>query len=310
MNTAGDRMNTAGDRMNTAGDPMNTAGDRMNTAGDPMNTAGDVAEAGLHSTNGGLVLRTEPFTVDPGSERYLCWTYTTAEALKVNEVAFAGAPGVHHIIFARTTAPEPEGFSECNVLFRTSWQQLFTTGAGAAKLSLPSGTAHEISAGAQLLVQLHLLNVTTAEMTQAVALTMGVTDEPDTQPVHIGGFGTFKVSVPPRQTSSIVSECVLPKTARVVALLPHMHLMGTSMTFELGSSSDDMQVAYERDPWNFDAQTIDNFDMTLQKGVHTRTTCKYDNKTDETVKYGESTFDEMCFLGAFFVGDTTNCVTF
>lgn len=102
----------------------------------------------------------------------------------------------------------------------------------------------------------------------------------------------------------------MPKTARMVALLPHMHLMGTSLTFELGASEDDMKMVYARDPWDFDRQTIDNFDMTLEEGLHTRTTCKYNNTTDKTITYGESTFDEMCFMGAFFAGEFINCVMF
>jgi hypothetical protein len=293
---------------------MNTAGkgtEAPTTMGSATPATNASAEAGLRWTaDRTLVLRTEQFTVTPGDERYLCWTYKTTEALKINEVSFAGGPGVHHIIFAKTTSPEPESFSECEVLFKPSWQQMFTTGAGAAKLTLPAGTAHEVPAGTQLLVQLHLLNTTPQDMSQAVEVTMEITDEPNTVPVNVGGFGTFKVSLPPKQKSELVTECVLPKTARLVALLPHMHLLGTSMTLEFGTSKDDMKVVYKRDPYDFDNQTIDNFDMMLEKGLHTRTTCKFNNTTDKTVVYGESTFDEMCFLGGFFAGGITNCVMF
>jgi hypothetical protein len=108
---------------------------------------------------------------------------------------------------------------------------------------------------------------------------MGITDEPNPLPVHIGGFGSFQVSLPPSQKSAIVHECTLPESSRMVALMPHMHRMGTSMTL-------------------------------VQAGQYARITCNYDNTTDRTVTYGESSLDEMCFLGVFWVETPMNCVQF
>lgn len=102
----------------------------------------------------------------------------------------------------------------------------------------------------------------------------------------------------------------LPDTSRMVALMPHMHQMGTSMTLELGSSADDLKVIYARNDWHFDQQTIDTVDLTVQGGQYARITCNYDNPTDRTVTYGESSNDEMCFLGAFWVETAMNCVQF
>lgn len=295
----------------TPGMPSAPANASMNTAGaaaDPATEAN--AEPGLHRENGALVFRTEPITIDAGEERYVCWALSTEEALNVQAVEFAGASGVHHLTFAQTVVPEPEGISECEVLLKQTWRPLFSAGAGANRLSLPAGVAHVLSAGTQLLVQLHLLNVTDEAITEAYALAMETTDEPGTQPVQIGGFGSFRISLPPRQQSKVQNECNLSHSARVVALMPHMHQLATSMTFELGTSADDAQMIYARDPWSFDQQTIDNVDMMLEQGKYARVTCNYDNTTDQTVTYGESSFNEMCFLGAFWVGAPINCVAF
>jgi hypothetical protein len=139
---------------------------------------------------------------------------------------------------------------------------------------------------------------------------MGITDEPNPLPVHIGGFGSFQVSLPPSQKSAIVHECTLPESSRMVALMPHMHRMGTSMTLELGSTADDLQTIYARNDWNFDQQTVDTLDLDVQAGQYARITCNYDNTTDRTVTYGESSLDEMCFLGVFWVETPMNCVQF
>jgi hypothetical protein len=267
-------------------------------------------EAGLRWEDGTLTFRTEPFSVSPGEESYLCWAVTVEEDLKVGAFDFAGAPVVHHFMLSQTVAPEPDGWSVCEDLLKPTWRPIFTAGAGANALKLPGGVAHDIKAGTQLVVQLHLVNTGVEKVTDVAEIEMGVTADAQTEAVQIGGFGSFQISLPPAQKSSIVSECTLPTTSRLVALMPHMHQMGTSMTLELGTSKDDLQVIYARDPWDFDQQTIDTLDTTLEGGRFARLTCNYDNPTDRTITYGESSFDEMCFLGIFWVGEPTNCVIF
>jgi hypothetical protein len=195
-------------------------------------------------------------------------------------------------------------------LFKPTWAPLLTAGAGALTVSLPDGVAHEIPAGAQLLAQLHLLNPTDEDITQAVAVKLQTTDEPNTQPVQLGGFGSFDVSLPPNQRTTITNDCTLPSDSRLVAFIPHMHQFGTSIMLELGTSANDLQPVLTRDPWDFEQQTIENVDLTVKAGQYARATCNYDNTTDRTVTYGESTLDEMCFIGTFQVGASINCVAF
>jgi hypothetical protein len=175
---------------------------------------------------------------------------------------------------------------------------------------LPEGVAHELAAGTQLLVQMHLQNTSSDTVTKQVELALELTDQADTQAVQIGGFGSFQISLAPRQTSSITHECSLPSDARIVAMIPHMHQLATSMTLDLGPSADDLKRIYTRDPWDFSQQTIDNVDMTFAAGQYARVTCNYDNHTDKTVTYGESSLDEMCFLGVFSVGSQITCIQF
>lgn len=270
-----------------------------------------IGEPGLHRENGELIFRTEPFTIAAGEEQYPCWTTTTEEPLKVTETEFTGGPGIHHITFATTSVPEPAGFSDCPVLFKPTWLPLLTAGAGALTVSLPDGVAHELPAGTQLLTQLHLFNTTEEDITRAIVVKLQTTDEPDTQPVQLGGFGTFQVSLPPLQRSALTHECTLPSSTRLVSLTPHMHQLGTSIMLELGTSANDLQPVFTRDPWDFEQQTIENVDMTLEAGQYARVTCNYNNTTDRTVTYGESTLDEMCFIGLFSVGGgPIACVAF
>jgi hypothetical protein len=276
----------------------------------PSNASTNFGAAGLHWENGKLTFRTEPFSVAPGEESYLCWAVNLEQDVKIDAFDFAGVPVVHHFMLSQTIAPEPDGWSVCEGLLKPTWRPIFTAGAGANALRLPSGVAHELKAGSQLVVQLHLVNTQVKDVTNVAEIAMKATEAADTEAVQIGGFGSFQISLPPAQTSSITSECTLPRTSRLVALMPHMHQLATSMKLELGTSKDDLQLIYSRDPWNFDQQTIDSLDTTLTEGRFARLTCNYDNTTDRTITYGESSFDEMCFLGIFWVGEPTNCVVF
>jgi len=96
---------------------------------------------GIEIADDSAVFRTESFTLEPGSESYLCYAATVPEDLVIDGFEGAGAPFLHHLLFSRATAPEPEEVTECDVLFRYSWQPIFGAGSGAAELRLPKGTS-------------------------------------------------------------------------------------------------------------------------------------------------------------------------
>jgi hypothetical protein len=61
-----------------------------------------------------------------------------------------------------------------------------------------------------------------------------------------------------------------------------------------------MTEQYQRDPWVFGVQPIDQVTMTLNPGDFVGATCTYDNTTSDAVVYGESTTNEMCFFVLFY----------
>ena len=86
---------------------------------------------------------------------------------------------------------------------------------------------------------------------------------------------------------------------QVIAGFPHMHQMGRSLRFEVGSGDDSMQTKFLRDPYSFDDQHVEPLDLALSAGDMTRVTCDYENATTNDVTFGESTSNEMCFFIAF-----------
>lgn len=269
----------------------------------------EVVEAGIRRTGDELVLQTDPFTLEPGQEKYMCFTARVPEAVKVQSFSKDKAPFVHHLVLATTIKEEPEGIRDCDATFQLNWRPLFAAGAGKVELAFPPGVVNSISDGAQTVTQLHLLNTSDRPITDSAKLVMTTTDDEQTQNVMLAVFGNTEVALPPGQASSLVTDCQNPATTRVVGFFPHMHMLGTSMTLEVGPTVDSMQTFYQRNPYNFNDQAIDSTDSMLTAGSHARLTCNYNNTRQNTVMYGESSFDEMCFLIMFVVGAPTGCIT-
>lgn len=246
---------------------------------------------------------TEQFALEAGQERYLCFAKTLDEDAVVNGYSNRGQKFVHHLIFARATAPEAEGFAECDTAFRQSWETLFISGAGDNALELPMDAGHELKKGTQLIVQMHLLNLAETRVESSVTIDMRRSSVESPRPVSSFIFGTAAVELPASATgATVVGTCTMRQELELIAGFPHMHLLGRSMRFETGPSMNELKEVFKRDPFDFDNQHVDNVVLKLARGDVTRVTCKFDNPHDKKIGYGESTLDEMCYFVGFAVG--------
>jgi hypothetical protein len=257
-------------------------------------------------------LVTDTFHLEPGEEQYQCYATTLDEDFVAGRFDYKAETGVHHFLVARTPGDEPDGMRECGTLFRFSWLPLFGAGSSDSSLVMPEGAGEILPAGTQILIQLHLLNPTTEPIENQAHVTMQRSTARDPEPVGIYAFGTDRIDLAPGTQQTVVDTCEMKERVELFAVLPHMHFLGQSLTFETGSSESDLHEIYRRDPWSFDSQILDDFSLTLEPGLVTRTTCRYQNDTSDTVGFGESSHDEMCFLVGFAVGRDTlgGCLTF
>src|SRR5258708_6812770 len=151
--------------------------------------------------------KTPTVTVSPGQERYVCYAQTLAEDLQIDRFDYAVVPGVHHVFFSRTLAPEPNGLSECDVLFKTTWIPLFVAGTGSASMQDPPGAAAVLPKGTQINVQLHLLNPDQKELRVSATIEMHRSSASNPKPVGIYAFGTERITLAPSGPASVTDEC-------------------------------------------------------------------------------------------------------
>jgi len=269
----------------------------MGLAGCSSSSSGDSSSQSTFS------LTFPPVVIPASTEKYVCYSKTVDQDMAIDAVDFSAVPFVHHAFFSREMQPQPDGVAECDVVFRTSWLPLLLAGKGSASLQYPQGAANVIPKGAQIVLQLHLLNAGTTDATVSTAtVNMHLTKAPNPIPVGIYAFGSQQLSLAPMAAQSIQYECTPTGDVDAFALFAHMHKLGTKLTLEVADANGVYKEVYRRDPYDFNNQYIDPIPLHVSKGTKTRVTCSYDNTTSATVHYGESTNDEMCYLAGFVPG--------
>jgi hypothetical protein len=266
----------------------------------------------------GVQIVAGPYTVPAGTEKYFCYTKTLAEPSEVAAIAFTPFAGqaVHHLAVFRTLAREPEGYSECPVLVKSSWVPLYAGGVGTNGLTLPTEAAFKFAGNTQILVQLHLVNASPSEVTDTTYMNVDTAVDASTrQPASIFALGSQNFTVPTGMADYTVTkgcQLTIANDLNVFAVFPHMHQIGTKLVFEHGATEAAATEKYKIDPWVFGNQPMEPFNMVLKAGEYARATCHFNNTTGHDVTFGESSANEMCYL-VFFAYPTNvldGCIDF
>jgi len=239
-----------------------------------------------------ILFSTDDYVIAPGEEKYVCWAHDLPADRNavIREISGDYGPATHHVFFAWTLAPEPEGEHECPVLFKTTWIPVYLGGKNTSPLSLPDGAAIDLGRGKQMVLQLHMQNVTAAPITNRVTMHMKLRDgDAGFEPAGIFGLDDRDILLPPN-TADVQSSmsCKPGKDMNVFAVLGHMHKLGK----QLSVSKNDSVVYDEK--WNFDEQPITPFQMTVGQSDSVGIACTHSNTLNQAVTYGESSDQEMC----------------
>lgn len=248
------------------------------------------------STPEPYVLESDTYTLAPGEERYFCYAVTLpASRGEIDITAFRPdyGPGTHHIFFGYTLAPEPEGFSECPVLSRTTWVPLFLGGQRTSDLELPPSTVMRLTPGTQIFMQLHLQNPTSDTITSRTSMHLDLTQpSPSNALAGVFGYDNRTVAIPARATNvQTTMSCTPGHRLPVFAVLGHMHNLGQELELFRGD------VTGERlfdEVFSFSEQPTTAVDFVVEATDTITLRCTHTNPSDVDVLYGESSTTEMC----------------
>ncbi len=240
-------------------------------------------------------LVTVDWMVAPGDEQFMCAVATVPGDVLVRSFRAIAPVGTHHIL-GTLAAGGADGAFRC-APGTLSDVLLFASGTTAGSLELPPGVAMRIPAGAQVLVNVHLLNAHLDPLsgTSGIAV-QTVPAGRVTEEAEMLLAGTSRFEIRPHSVTTATGRCQFRADATVTHLWPHMHLLGTRL--RVTHHGHGGAVTLLDVPFAFDDQRHYAIEPTLVRaGERLEVTCTWNNATDRVVTFGDSTLNEMCFAG-------------
>jgi len=106
--------------------------------------------------------------------------------------------------------------------------------------------------------------------------------------------GPVDLAIPPNGEHTQASTCVVTAPQTLFALFPHMHQLGSHFRTALTVGGE--EIVLHDAPYEFEHQPFLAFEpIALEPGDTIETACTWNNTTNETVYWGESSEAEMCF---------------
>ncbi len=259
-------------------------------------SAGSGGSAGMAGTPGEWMTLVEgDWKLQGGTETYQCVRKTLTEDLLLDAFAPVDPLGTHHTVLSAGPPSREDGISPCGP-GTNAGRSLFGAGVGTNMLELPSGVAVRVPAGEQLVLNLHLYNVSTDELAGTSGVRVRtVRPEAVENEAQVVLMGPVAIALPPNEERTIEGACTQADDVTVFAVQPHMHQIGTHMKVVAESSIAGDVVLHDA-PYDFDAQEVKLVDpVALAKGDAIRVACTWMNPTTDLVTFGDSTDQEMCF---------------
>jgi hypothetical protein len=190
-------------------------------------------------------------------------------------------PGTHHTLLAL------DSIGSGNIIY--------ASGVGTNEIVFPPGVGLRLTAGSTLALQLHVFNTSEDPLAGTSGVEIIEVAEADVQ--NVAGLwlpGPIALSIPPMQEHTQTGTCTASETVTIFAIFPHMHQLGSYFRTTLNVGGNDMIL--HDGPYNFTDQAFIPFEpLTLNAGDTITTECTWNNTTDQTVTWGESSTTEMCF---------------
>lgn len=215
--------------------------------------------------------------------------------------------GSHHLIVYRSNATQEQRTpSHCQGLggILSGAAPLFIAQMPESDLVMPDGVGMTIAANQMIRIEEHFINPGMTPVQGGATVTVDVADAETTNLTRADMmfWGTVRISLPPRTTSSVQYYQRPRAGVRVFGLTSHTHQLGTLATISVAANATDPMAreVHRSTHWEEPPLTLFNPAMEFDgaQGLHLR--CNYNNTTTRTIRFGEDFDDEMCFMWAYY----------
>ncbi|HLK60891.1 MAG TPA: hypothetical protein VKU00_30280, partial [Chthonomonadaceae bacterium] len=190
---------------------------------------------------------------------------------------------------------------------------------GSMPRRLPPGVGIKIPAGAKIVMQVHYHKTGKPETDRSRMALYFAPQKPD-EVIHVVSDGTFFFNLKPGDAHQTLhgvfpsGQSRLPVDVKLWSIFPHMHMLGKEMKVTATLPDGTVKPLIWINDWDFNWQATYFYKepIFLPKGTLIEMTAVYDNSDTnprqtshppKTVRFGEQTTDEMCFVFLGFTGD-------
>jgi len=163
-------------------------------------------------------------------------------------------------------------------------------------ISVPEGYAFAFPRGQRWYADLHYINTSEKPLIVNTAFNLGVVPAEEVHTwISTYDFDICDFTLPPQEVTAVSFDCPLPAGANVLSVFAHMHEAGQNYQVELVRADGTAQTLLET-AWGLDYrysppnETYQPGEMVAEEGDVLRTTCTWNNTTDQAIMCPE----EMC----------------
>jgi peroxiredoxin/mono/diheme cytochrome c family protein len=185
---------------------------------------------------------------------------------------------------------------------------------GFSPQRLPEGTGYRLPKGADVVLQIHYYRTGKPERDRT-RVGLYFAKSPNPQPIGIAWLINPFFTIPPgAERHEVRAYWIAPRDVEVVAITPHMHLLGREMKVEAYTpDGKTIPLIWVKD-WDFKWQDTYHYKtpVRLPRGTRVEVRAYYDNseknpnnpsKPPKPVSWGEKTTDEMCLVFLHILGE-------
>lgn len=245
----------------------------------------------------------DPYHVLTKTEEYHCFNITVPWTEPVQGFQFEpiidNSKVLHHWLLYSLDSPAQDGTSfEClgthpNAQLVAGWAP------GAEGFTPPTNVGFELPPpGSTMLLEIHYFNQDSSptEFDQSGAR-LCASAEFRENTATVSWLGTEAIILPPQAQTDVVSNCTptSQETIQILRSWPHMHTYGTAFKSVINRAGGAQEELLTVPNYDFYYQLPYDTPATLNPGDTITTTCTFQNTSAQTVTFGESTYQEMCY---------------
>jgi hypothetical protein len=175
----------------------------------------------------------------------------------------------------------------------------------AGTYTLPPGYAISIGRRQPIAIHMHAFNKSAQKTRTTVIRIKATAADPaevkhHLEPMDVVGK-TFELA--PQARTTFVADMVAPFPMNVVMVSSHQHRFGTHASIRPVVGGIEGEPIYENRRWAEPHLRWLPMPIRLDTGDRLRLLCEWNNRSDDTIRYGPSALDEMCNLNGYFFRD-------